>query len=338
MTEKEASFFVGPLPVYGDSILAPMDGYSDLPFRSICRRFGSAMSYTPYLNAIELVQGLKRTWQDLRFLPEERPIVFQILDNDEARLLDAGLKIRELEPNIIDVNLGCSVRRVSSRGAGAGLLRNPKKIGRIIHNLSSTLDIPVSAKIRLGWDQETRNYLEVARSIEENGGSLIAVHARTREQDFRGKADWDAIAEIKQHVSIPIIGNGGVKSPDDVQRLINHTGCDAVMIGRAAMGNPWIFQRRSREDVAPNTLGAVILLHLQGMAQFYGERKGLLRFRKHLVHYLEDAPLSKDLRLRLLTCHSVPLLIDLLSECGFHTSASGGQSLTNLHLDLPLDG
>jgi tRNA-dihydrouridine synthase len=151
MTNKDPSFFIGHIPVYGDRILAPMDGFSDVPYRTICRRFGSALSYTAFVNAKELIHGLDRAWAELQYQSMERPIIFQIFDDDESRLLEAALRIQELEPDAIDVNMGCSARRVSNRGAGAGLLRNPQKIGRIIQSLSTNLEVPITAKIRLGW-------------------------------------------------------------------------------------------------------------------------------------------------------------------------------------------
>lgn len=236
-------FMLRDIPIRGDLILAPMDGYSDVPFRTLCRRFGSSISYTGFVNAIPLIQGDEQAWHELDFLPEERPVVFQIFDQSEENLLEAALRIQELQPDAIDINMGCSSRRVSSRGAGAGLLREPEKIGRIIHRLTAALAVPVTAKIRIGWDQSSLNYLEVAHAIEDNGGALIAVHARTRNQAYLGEADWDTIAAINSAVTIPVIGNGDVRTPQDIERLKILTGCVGVMIGRGAIGNPWIFRR-----------------------------------------------------------------------------------------------
>ncbi|MGH2606391.1 MAG: tRNA dihydrouridine synthase, partial [Anaerolineales bacterium] len=250
MTVNAPRFHVGPIPIEGSLILAPMDGFSDLPFRSICRAFGSAISVTAFVSAHDLIADSLRAWHTLRYLPEERPVAFQIFDSSPERLLEAGRLALRRSPDILDINMGCSVRCVSGRGAGAGLLRDPEKIARIITSLSRELPIPVTAKIRLGWDDTCRNYLEVARAVEESGGSMLAVHARTRAQAYAGEADWDAIAAIKQAVSIPVVGNGDVRTLEDIDRLQALTGCDAVMIGRAAMGNPWIFSRRSRQDVS----------------------------------------------------------------------------------------
>lgn len=316
MPENIPAFSLGPIPVFGDLILAPMSGFCDPPFRALCRLFGSSISYTPFANAIGLLQGAASAWDGLRFFPEERPIVFQILDNDEDRLLRAVRQIIKLHPDAIDVNMGCSVRRVSSRGAGAGLLQDPSKIARIIDNLRNALTIPITAKIRLGWDNDSRNYLEVAQAIEESGAQLIAVHARTRNQGYSGKADWDAIADIKQHVSIPVLGNGDVHTIDDIERLKRHTRCDGVMIGRASIGNPWIFQRRSRDEVSQPEIAAVIHFHLDRMLDYYGPKRGLILFRKHLARYISPFKPRKPLRYQLLTCIDVQQLRFYLVQLG----------------------
>lgn len=307
-----ATFSVGPVPVFGDLILAPMEGYSDLPYRSLCRELGSAMSYTEFVNAMDVLQGHPRVAQKLAFLPEERPVVFQIFDSDPSRLLEVALKLQESGPDIIDINMGCSVRRVSGRGAGAGLLRTPLKIARIFHSLSRSLEVPVTGKIRLGWDDNSRNYLLIARIIEENGGALVAVHGRTRAQGYGGRADWDAIAEIKEALSIPVIANGDVRSVADITRIKEHTACDGVMIGRAAVGSPWIFSRLDRENVSPELVRAIMARHLERMLSFYGRDRGLVLFRKHAYRYLRLSRLPREQRQRLLTIEHPAGFMDAL--------------------------
>ncbi len=295
-------FYIKRIPVYGDLILAPMDGYSDQPYRSLCREMGSALSYTEFINTIDVLSKRHKLLPHrLAFQPEERPVVFQIFDNEPERLLKAALVLQEKQPDVIDINMGCSVATVSGRGAGAGLLREPKKVAQIIASLSRALEVPVTAKIRLGWDETERNYLEIARAIEENGGALLAVHARTRKQGFSGQADWEAIAEIKQQVSIPVIANGDVRTVADIQRVKRITGCDAVMIGRAAVGNPWIFSRLDRSQVPPALARHTVLRHLDMMLEFYGPAIGLVLFRKHANHYLRRMELGPDIRRRLLS-------------------------------------
>ncbi len=315
-------FTVRNIPVYGDLVLSPMDGFSDLPFRSICRELGSALSYTEFVNAMDVVQKHPPLDLDrkLTFLPEERPVVFQLFDDDPDRLLQAALRLLPRRPDIIDINMGCSARSVSGRGAGAGLLRRPEKIAQIFQKLTGALDIPVTGKIRLGWDAESLNYRLVARIIEENGGALIAVHGRTRAQGYGGRADWDAIAEVKASVSIPVIGNGDVRSVADIERLKAYTGCQGVMIGRGAIGNPWIFSRLDREQVPPDSVRQVVLMHLDRMSNFYHPEYSLVLFRKHLAQYISPYPLDPDLRKRLMTATNKQEFIDLLSEMIFTQS------------------
>ena len=308
------SFLVGPIPVYGDLILSPMDGFSDLPFRLMCRELGSAMSYTEFINALDILQGHPHIHKKFAFEPEERPVVFQIFDDDPARLLEAALRLQEFRPDIIDINMGCSANTVSGRGAGAGLLRTPDKIARVFHLLSRSLEVPVTGKIRLGWDQDARNYLEIARIIEENGGSLVAVHGRTKMQGYGGQADWDAIAEVKQVVSIPVVGNGDVRTVEDIQRIKMKTGCDAVMIGRGAIGNPWIFSRLDRIAVPPEQVRRTMLRHLERMLQFYQGDRGLVLFRKHACRYLSPFPLSKEQREKLFTSERPGEFLELLDS------------------------
>ena len=311
---RSPTFHISRIPVYGDLILAPMEGFSDLPFRSICREMGSAVSYTAFINALDVLGGNPYVAQKTAFLPEERPLAFQIFDNHPGRLLDAAQRLQELGPDIIDINLGCSVRRVSGRGAGAGLLRTPLKVARLFKSLTSVLSVPVTAKIRLGWDEQGRNYCLIARIIEENGGALVAVHGRTRAQGYNGLADWDAIAEVKQAVSIPVVGNGDVLRVADIQRLKAHTRCDAVMIGRAAVGNPWIFARRDRADVSAEEVLRMVTVHLDRMVDFYGEQQGVILFRKHAKRYIKAAGLPREQRLRFLTAESPGQVIQHISE------------------------
>ena len=298
-------FYVRDIPVYGDLILSPMDGFSDLPYRLICREYGSAMSYTEFTSCEAILRDARPALRQLDYDPSEKPqLSFQIFDSDEDRIVACAQKIEALGPGIIDLNMGCSVSSVSGRGAGAGLLRDPQKVARIFSRLSKAVRVPVTAKIRLGWDARSRNYLEIARILEDNGASLIAVHGRTKEQGYKGVADWDAIAEVKQAVKIPVIGNGDVKTVADIARIKAHTGCDGVMIGRAAIGNPWIFQRKDRHQVTVEEVIALLKRHLRAMLDYYGPH-GLILFRKHAVKYMYGMPHVAALRAQLVTCESV---------------------------------
>lgn len=301
MTQTQPAFLIRELPVYGDLILSPMDGISDAPFRFLARSLGSALSYTEFMNAIDIMNGYPYLEEHLYFSEEERPVVYQVFDDDPERLVKAVRRLLHWQPDIIDVNMGCSARCVAGRGAGAGLLRTPEKIARIFSTLTRELMIPVTGKIRLGWDDGSRNYLEIAKIIEENGGALIAVHARTRNQGYTGPVDWDAIAEIKQAVRIPVVGNGDVKTVADIQLIKAQTGCDGVMIGRAAIGNPWIFSRMDRKDVPPQLERATIRQHLDANLNFYGPARGLTLFRKHLKRYLTPYAVSNHIMGAMLT-------------------------------------
>jgi nifR3 family TIM-barrel protein len=307
-------FYIGQVPVYGRCILSPMDGYSDLPFRSMCRELGSALSYTEFANAIDILHGSAQVYQKLDYLESERPVVFQLFDNDVTRILEAARKIEQLEPDVIDINMGCSVKRVSNRGAGAGLLQTPIKVARLFRTLTRELSTPVSAKIRLGWDESSINHTLIARIIEENGGTQIAVHGRTRQQGYGGKANWDAIAEVKNQVTIPVIGNGDVRCVQDIHRLRQYTDCDGVMIGRAAIGNPWIFAGKDRQEVDREMLLATMKTHLARMLAFYDGDRGLVLFRKHLKRYLKGQDLSPEMQNRLLTCEQPQEFRELLTR------------------------
>jgi nifR3 family TIM-barrel protein len=308
------TFTIREIPVYGDLILSPMAGFSDLPYRSICRELGSAMSYTEFVSAEALSHDNPKTWRFFDYEEVERPIAFQFFDHEVERLVTQCQRAVEFfRPDIIDINMGCSVNKVSQKGAGAGLLRTPGKIGEIFRQLSTILPVPVTGKIRLGWDDDSLNYLEVAHILEDNGASAIAVHGRTKRQAYGGEARWAPIAEIKARVKLPVIGNGDVKCVADIDRLKAETRCDAVMIGRAAIGNPWIFRRQDRDDVTFAERAALVRRHLAAMLDYYGPEKGLVLFRKHVVKYIKGAPHAKDIHLGLVTCHTADEFITLFS-------------------------
>jgi tRNA-dihydrouridine synthase B len=307
------AFSVGSIPVAGHLVLAPMDGVTDLPFRVLLRRLGSAMSYTEFVNAKDVIYWHSHLEARLRYLEEERPVVFQIYDDDPDRLVKAALILERFRPDIIDVNMGCPAKTVSNRGAGAGLLRTPKKVAEIIQRLTAALSVPVTAKIRLGWDDQSRNYLEIARIVEDSGAKLLAVHGRTRMQNYMGEADWDAIAEVKQALHIPVLGNGDVTSVADIQRIVQHTGCDGVMIGRGAVANPWIFSGLDRNQVSPELVYQTMMDHLHTSLDFYGD-KGLILFRKYAKRYLKPYAVDVEMMQALMTCEEPRRFYDLVND------------------------
>jgi tRNA-dihydrouridine synthase B len=307
------NFYVREIPIYGDTILAPMDGYSDWPFRSICRALGSAMSYTEFVKVEKILSRSKEPAKRLYYEEAERPVTFQIYGDDPDLILEAALKIQPLNPDIIDLNMGCPAKSIADRGAGVGMMPTPLKIAHTFKKLTSSLKVPVTGKIRLGWDRD-KNYKLIARIVEENGGSLIAIHGRTKEQRYSGNADWDAIAEVKSLVKIPVIGSGDVKTIADIQRMKKHTNCDAVMIGRAAIANPWIFLGMDREQVPAQLLQETVREHLQKSIQFYGEEDGQRLFRKYAVQYLLLKTLDRDSRKEILKERPSGEFLEMLNQ------------------------
>ena len=312
-TQSAPKFYIRGVPIYGDTILAPMDGYSDWPFRSLCRKLGSAMSYTEFVKVEKILSRSKEPAKRLYFEEVERPITFQIYGDDPGLLLKAAMKIEPLNPDIIDINMGCPAKSIADRGAGVGMMPTPIKVARTFRKLVKTLKVPVTGKIRLGWDQ-VKNYKLIARIVEEEGGSLIAIHGRTKEQRYSGEADWDAIAELKSLVNIPVIGSGDVRTVADIQRMKQHTNCDAVMIGRGAIANPWIFAGLDRGQVSPELLKWTIREHLQKSVEFYGEEDGQRLFRKYAVQYLLLRTLDRESRKEILKERPSGEFLELLNQ------------------------
>jgi nifR3 family TIM-barrel protein len=277
-----------------------MDGYTDWPFRSICRELGSAISYTEFVKAEDVLQRPGYIKNKIQFTEQERPVFIQIYGNQVDTLLEAALQLQEFDPDGIDINMGCPNRSIAGRGAGAGLMRTPLKVARIIKQLTKALDLPLTAKIRLGW-RDCRNGLELARIIEHFGGSLVAVHARSKEQGHEGQPDLSALAAIKTALDIPVLGNGGIRLVSDIDAMVQVTGCDGVMIGRGAVLNPWIFSRRDREEVGLGEVQDLLLEHMDRSLSFYGEEDGLVLFRKFAASYLKPYQLDGTKRKVLLT-------------------------------------
>ena len=312
-TSRQPVFWVRDVPVHGDAILAPMDGYSDWPFRSVCRSLGSAMSYSEFVKVEHILYTPMHARAKLFFKETERPVVLQIYGDEPDEIVRAALIVQDLGPDVIDINMGCPAKTVAARGAGVGLMRTPLKVARLFRRLSSALRVPFTGKIRLGWE-DRRTYRLIARIVEENGGSAIAIHARTKEQNYGGHADWDAIADVKSTVGIPVIGNGDVKTVADIARMRQYTGCDAVMVGRGAIANPWIFSGLNREQVSPDEVRRIVGLHLERNVRFYGGEDGQRLFRKHAVQYLMLRRLSREDRKDILRARPSDEFVALLNQ------------------------
>jgi nifR3 family TIM-barrel protein len=313
LLETSPTFWVREIPIYGDTLLAPMDGYSDWPFRSLCRALGSAMSYTEFVKVEKILSRSKEPAKRLYFEETERPITFQIYGDDPDLILKAALRVQEWNPDIIDINMGCPAKSIADRGAGVGMMPTPLKIARTFRKLTSTLKVPVTGKMRLGWDRN-KNYKLIARIVEEEGGSLIAIHGRTKEQRYAGDANWDAIAEVKSLVKIPVVGSGDVKTVADIQRMKQQTGCDAVMVGRAAIANPWIFSGLDREQVSPEQVQQTVREHLARSMRFYGNEDGQRLFRKYAVQYLLLRTLNRDARKEILKERPSGEFLEMLNQ------------------------
>ena len=311
---QSPSVMIGDVPLYGDLILAPMIGYTDVPFRVICREMGAALSYVPYVADKAVIQKSKRKIPLVDFAASERPVALQLMGREEESLLQACQRLLALEPDLFDVNLGCPSKRVVAGGRGAALLREPDQVAGIVRRLATELTVPVTAKIRLGWDDETRNHVEIARLLEDAGVAAICVHGRTKEQMYRGQADWDAIAEVRQAVDVPVLANGDVRCVADIEAIKIATGCDLVVIGRGAVGNPWLFARRDLAQVTGEERLQMIRRHLAEMQAYYGQSKGVVLFRKHVVRYVATAHGAGALRSRLVACETAEQLLGVLDQ------------------------
>lgn len=282
-------FTLGSIRYDAPLIQAPLDGYSDSPFRRLTRSLGSPVSFTEFINGLDVVHKSTTLPNRIAFEEEERPIVFQLFDDEPQRIIDSAVILAErCHPDQFDINMGCSARRVANRGAGAGLLRHPEKIAAIVEGVVKRVSVPVSVKIRLGWDENSINFLEIGKLAQDLGASMVTLHARTREQQYSGHADWNAIAALKQALSIPVIGNGDVCSVADAQRMMDETGCDAIMVGRAGITNPWLFAGFDEGTVPEPLFRETCLKHLQYVKEFNGDNWGCVVFRKFAVRYLKQ--------------------------------------------------
>ena len=233
---------IGDLEPENPFFLAPMAGISDAPMRRICRQMGASLVYTEMISAKGLYYGDKKTERLLRIYEEEKPTAIQIFGHEPDIIAYAADKLNDREHAVLDINMGCPVPKIVKNGDGSALMKKPELVEKIIRAAVTATDRPVTAKIRAGFDEHSRNAVEVALAVEAGGGSAVAVHGRTREQFYSGQADWSVIADVKKAVRIPVIGNGDVTDPESAARLMDESGCDFVMIGRAVRGNPWIFR------------------------------------------------------------------------------------------------
>jgi tRNA-dihydrouridine synthase B len=315
---------IGPVTYDAPFMLAPLAGVSDSPFRRLAREQGAAFVYTEMVSADGLVRGNQATLDYCRFAPEERPIGIQVFGSEPAVMADAARVLCDLpeerRPDLIDINMGCPVRKVVNRCAGAALLTNVPLIGEIVSRMVEASTVPITAKIRLGWDGGSRNVVDVAKTLEAAGARAVAIHARTRAEKFEGTAHWEMIGEAKKSVGIPVIGNGDVRTADDAVRMLETTGCDAVMMGRAAFGDPWVFRRvrafHERGETLPPPTAAERLeagvRHLALLVAESGEAVAAREMRKHVAWYIKGLPHSARVREQVNHTRGAAELADLL--------------------------
>ena len=317
---------IGPVEFDSPFVLAPLAGVSDSPFRQLAREQGASGVYTEMVSADGLARGNAATIDYCRFEPHERPIGIQLFGSDPGVMADATRVLCDLpaekRPDLIDINMGCPVRKVVNRCAGAALLTNVSLLAEIVQRMTDVSTVPVTAKIRLGWDGESRNVVEVSRTLEQSGAQAVAIHARTRAEKFEGHAHWDMIAAAREAVGIPVIGNGDVRSAEDAARMLETTGCDGVMLGRAAFGDPWVFRRiKARmergETLPPPTAGERLetgIRHLHLLVADVGETIAAKEMRKHVAWYIRGLPNSARVREQVNRSRGAAELAELLTS------------------------
>lgn len=303
---------IGPYQLDNNLLVAPMAGVTDRPFRQLCRRLGAGMAVSEMISSDASLRGTRKTVRRLDFNGEPGPIAVQILGADPQTLAEAARINVGHGAQIIDINMGCPAKKVCKVAAGSALLTNPSLVGRILDAVVGAVEVPVTLKIRTGWDPAHRNGLEIARIAEVSGIQALAVHGRTRACGFSGEAEYDTIRAIKQNLTIPVIANGDIDSPEKAQQVLEQTGADAIMIGRAAQGRPWIFGEiahylatgEKHSPPHPTWIRDILLEHLENLYTFYGEFQGVRIARKHIAWYSKTQPGGALFRQRINTTDS----------------------------------
>lgn len=313
---------IGNFETKNNIFLAPMAGVTDLPFRRICARYGASMTYSEMISAKGLWYKDKKTASLMRISPDERPTAIQIFGSEPDIMAAVIPQVMEFKPDIIDINMGCPAPKIVNNGDGSALMKNPELMGRIVRAVSDASPVPVTVKFRKGWDGSSVNALECAKLLESNGAAAVTIHGRTRQQFYSGKADWDIIKEIKNALSIPVIGNGDIWSAEDAKAMLDYTGCDAVMIARGAEGNPFIF-RQTLELLETGTISFLpspsdkakqALEHTRMLVCDKGESRGIKEARKHIAWYIKGLKGASALKSKIFTISEFDILERLLND------------------------
>ena len=315
------SLKIGNVELENRYILGPMAGVTDLPFRLLCREQGAGLLCMEMVSAKAILYNNRNTEQLLTIHPEEKPVSLQLFGSDPKIMSEMAKRIEERPFAILDINMGCPVPKVVKNGEGSALMKEPKLVYEIVSAMVKAIEKPVTVKIRKGFDDDHVNAVEIAKIIEEAGAAAVAVHGRTREQYYSGKADWDIIRQVKEAVSIPVIGNGDVTSPEKADELVRYTGCDGVMIARGAQGNPWIFSQmcawEETGEVPPrpdkDKVREMMLKHARLQLQYKGDYVGIREMRKHVAWYTKGIPNAARLRERINQVESYEELENLLT-------------------------
>lgn len=305
-------------------LLAPMEDVSDPPFRRLCKLHGADMLYSEFISSEGLIRDAIKSRQKLDIFDYERPVGIQIFGGDEEAMALSAKIVATVRPDLVDINFGCPVKKVVSKGAGAGVLKDIDLMVRLTKAVVRSTDLPVTVKTRLGWDESSINIEEVAERLQDVGISALTIHARTRSQMYKGHSDWSYIAKVKNNprIHIPIIGNGDIDSPEKALEYRNKYGVDGIMIGRAAIGYPWIFREikhyfATGELLSPPTIAdrvAAARNHLIWSVEWKGERQGVLEMRRHYANYFKGLPNFKEHRQRLVTLDSAAEIVTALEE------------------------
>lgn len=315
---------IGNVKLENDLILGPMAGVTDLPFRLLCKEQGAGLLCMEMVSAKGIMYNNKNTKFLLTIDERERPVSLQLFGSDPDIISEQAKRIEELPFDILDINMGCPVPKIVNNGDGSALMKNPLLAGEIIEKTARAIQKPVTVKIRKGFDEEHINAVEMAHIAQESGAAAIAVHGRTREQYYSGKSDWEIIRKVKEAVKIPVIGNGDVWTPQDAIDMRKQTGCDGVMIGRGAQGNPWIFKQilhyeqtgELLEKPSPQEVTEMILRHAKMQMEFKGEYTGMREIRKHAAWYTAGYKNSAKLRGKINETETYEELKELLSHLG----------------------